>query len=135
MRALRFLKEASPTSLTRRYATAIFWMLFMSVFALVLTHNLVRNVINTGPPRSWDGTGHFAVAQIYDSTIFPDTFGWIDAYFAGMPFPNFYPPLFFWLVALLHHTHLFSFLAAFKFMVLAPILIMPALMWLELLSK
>ena len=129
MRVLRFLKEVTPTSFTRRYATAIFWMLFMSAFALVLTHNLL-NIVNTGPPRSWDGTGHFAVAQIYDKSIFPDTFGWTDAYFGGMPFPNFYPPLFFWLVALLHHAHLFSFLTAFKFMVLVPILLMPALMWL-----
>jgi len=130
MQALRFLKKITSTTFTRRYAKPIFWMLFMSAFAFVVTHRIVLNVINTGPPRAWDGTGHFAVAQIYDNSIFPDTFGWVDSYFAGMPFPNFYPPLFFWLVALLHHSHLLTFAAAFKLMVLLPLLLMPALMWL-----
>ena len=55
-------------------------------------------------PRAWDGTGHYGVAQIYNRVIFPDTFGWTHAYFGGMPLSNFYPPLFYWLVALLHHT-------------------------------
>jgi len=80
--------------------------------------------------RAWDGTGHSAVAQVYDQLIFPNTFGWTDSYFGGMPFPNFYPPLFYWCVALLHHTHLFSFAAAFKLMVVAPVLLLPAAIWL-----
>ena len=102
----------------------------MSAFAFLVTHNIVLNIITTGPPRAWDGTGHYAIAQIYDRAIFPDTFGWIDSFFGGMPFPNFYPPLFFWLVSLLHHSHLLTFEAAFKLMVLLPLLIMPALTWL-----
>ena len=88
MQALRFLKKITSTSFSRRYAKPVFWMLFMSAFAFVVTHRIVLNVIKTGPPRAWDGTGHFAVAQIYDNSIFPDTFGWVDSYFAGMPFPN-----------------------------------------------
>ncbi|HSE19259.1 MAG TPA: hypothetical protein VLB46_19510 [Pyrinomonadaceae bacterium] len=102
----------------------------MSTFAFVLTHRIVLNMVKTGPPRAWDGTGHFGVAQVYDQSIFPDTFGWISSYFGGMPFPNFYPPLFFWLVSFLHHTHLFSFPTAFKLMIFLPILIMPAIIWL-----
>ena len=47
-----------------------------------------------------------------------------------MPFPNFYPPLFYWLVALLHHTHLFSFNAAFKLVMALPLLLLPAAIWL-----
>src|SRR6266404_5644013 len=80
--------------------------------------------------RAWDGTGHSAIAQIYDQTIFPNTFGWTGSYFGGMPFPNFYPPLFYWCVALLHHTHLFSFASSFKLMVVLPVLLMPAAIWL-----
>lgn len=80
--------------------------------------------------RAWDGTGHSAIAQIYDQTIFPNTFGWAHSYFGGMPFPNFYPPLFYWCVALLHHTHLFSFASAFKLMVVLPVLLMPGAIWL-----
>jgi len=129
MHLLFRLKNGEASAFSRRWATPLFWMIYMSVFALVVTHQLVLNMVNTGPPRSWDGTGHYAIAQIYDSSIFPDTFGWVNSYFAGMPFPNFYPPLFFWLVALLHHTHLLSFAAAFKSMVLIPILIAPTIMW------
>ena len=62
-------------------------------------------------------------------SIFPDTFGWTNAYFAGMPLPNFYPPLFFWIVSFLHHTHLFSFAAAFKLVIALPLLLMPLAFW------
>src|SRR5205085_2117977 len=77
-----------------------------------------------------NGSGHYAIAQLYDQTIFPDTFGWTHAYFGGMPFPNFYPPLFYWLVALLHHTRIVSFSAAFKLVMALPLLLLPAAIWL-----
>src|SRR4029077_12906424 len=80
--------------------------------------------------RAWDGSGHSAIAQIYDQSIFPDTFGWTNSCFAGMPFPNFYPPVFYWCVSLLHHTQLFSFTTAFKLVVALPVLLIPAAMWL-----
>lgn len=81
-------------------------------------------------PRAWDGTGHYGLAQVYSQTIFPETFGWAGGYFAGMPFPNFYPPLFYWCVALLDHTRLFSFETAFKLVVALPVLFLPACVWL-----
>lgn len=80
-------------------------------------------------PRAWDGTGHYGLAQIYTQSIFPDTFGWTHAYFGGMPYPNFYPPLFYWLVALLNHTGLFSFPTAFKIVLAASVLLIPAAVW------
>jgi hypothetical protein len=92
----------------------------------VLDRQLWSNVWEGLRPRAWDGTGHYALAQIYDQSIFPDTFGWTHAYFAGMPFPNFYPPLFYWCVALLHHTHLISFAAAFKLVLALPVILLPA---------
>jgi hypothetical protein len=56
-----------------------------------------------------DGTGHYAVAHLYSQSTFPDTFGWTHAYFGGMPFPNFYPPLYYWAVSALARTGLLSF--------------------------
>jgi hypothetical protein len=79
--------------------------------------------------RAIDGSGHYAIGQIYDQQIFPDTFGWVPAYFGGMSFPNFYPPLFFWCVSLLHHTNLFSYATAFKLVASIPLLLMPAAFW------
>jgi hypothetical protein len=80
-------------------------------------------------PRAWDGAGHYALAQIYDQLIFPDTFGWTHAYFGGMPFPNFYPPLFYWLIAILHHTHLVSFTGSFKLVLATSVLLLPVAIW------
>ena len=100
----------------------------ITLFAAALNIELWINLVQGVKPRAWDGTGHFALAQIYQS-IFPGTFGWTNAYFAGMPFPNFYPPLFYWCVALLHHTHLFSFSTAFKLALALPILLLPFAIW------
>ena len=97
---------------------------------VVLTGKLWAAVWRGELSRAWDGTGHSAIAQIYDQTIFPNTFGWTGSYFGGMPFPNFYPPLFYWCVALLHHTHLFSFASAFKLMVVLQVLLIPLAIWL-----
>jgi hypothetical protein len=80
-------------------------------------------------PRAWDGSGHFALARIYSETVFPDTFGWTHAYFVGTALPNYYPPLFYWLAALLHHTGI-PFGAAFKLVLAAPTLLIPAALWL-----
>jgi len=96
---------------------------------VVLTSKLWSAVWGGELARAWDGTGHSAIAQIYDQTIFPNTFGWTGSYFGGMPFPNFYPPLFYWCVALLHHAHFFSFASAFKLMVVLPVLLIPAAIW------
>ena len=97
---------------------------------VVLTWKLCAAIWRGELSRAWDGTGHSAIALIYDQSIFPDTFGWTHNYFSGMPFPNFYPPVFYWCVALLHRTHLFSFASAFKLMVVLPVLLMPGAIWL-----
>jgi hypothetical protein len=81
-------------------------------------------------PRAWDGIGHYAVARLYDQSILPNTFGWTHAYFGGMPFPNFYPPLFYWLVSVLSHAHVISFAGAFKLVVALPVLLIPGAIWL-----
>lgn len=96
---------------------------------VVLTGKLWTAIWAGEQSRGWDGTGHYASAQLYSSLIFPDSFGWTSAYFGGMPLPNFYPPVFYWCVALLHHTHLFSFTAAFKLVLTLPVLLMPAAVW------
>src|SRR5262245_1381540 len=96
---------------------------------LVLSRDLLPRLWQGARPRAWDGMGHYALAQIYDRSTFPDTFGWTHAYFGGMPFPNFYPPLFYWLVALLHHVHIVAFATAFKLVVVVPVFLLPAAVW------
>jgi len=48
-----------------------------------------------------DGSGHTALLHLYHKHIFPDLNGWIPGFWGGMPFPIYYPPLFYWLGALL----------------------------------
>lgn len=107
----------------------VYWLGVISLFPVALTSFIWLEVIRGVVSRAIDGSGHFAIAQIYDQSIFPDTFGWTNAYFAGMSFPNFYPPLFFWLVSALHHTGLVSFGAAFKLVVAVPLILMPLTFW------
>lgn len=104
-------------------------VLAATVLPVLLAPRLWEEVWSGARVRAWDGTGHYALAQIYDRGIFPETFGWTHAYFAGMPFPNFYPPVFYWLVAALHHTHLFSLPAAFKLVLCLSVLLIPASLW------
>jgi len=107
----------------------VYWLGVITLFPLALTSFIWLEVIRGVASRSIDGSGHYAAAQIYDREVFPDTFGWTNAYFAGMSFPNFYPPLFFWLVSALHHTGLMSFGAAFKLVVAVPLILIPLMFW------
>ena len=107
----------------------VYWLGIITLLPVALTSFIWLEVIRGVTSRAIDGSGHFAIAQIYDQSIFPDTFGWTNAYFAGMSFPNFYPPLFFWLVSLLHHTGLLSLAGAFKIVVAAPLIFMPVVFW------
>ena len=107
----------------------VFVLALIVLFPVALTSFVWLEVIHGVVSRAIDGSGHYAAAQIYDQWIFPDTFGWTNAYFAGMSLPNFYPPLFFWLVSLLHHTGLVSFATAFKLVVAVPLILMPLVFW------
>lgn len=104
-------------------------LVYLTSLPVVVYNDRLLDVWHADVPRAWDGTGHYGIAQIYTQLIFPDTFGWTNAHLGGMPFPNFYPPLFFWCVALLAKTQLFSFLGAFKLMVVLPLLLTPAALW------
>ncbi len=50
----------------------------------------------------WDGSTHFSMAILYSQSIFPAVWGWIPNYFFGMPFPQFYPPLFSYVFSILN---------------------------------
>lgn len=104
-------------------------ILLVIALPILFTSELWVDVWNGTRPRAWDGSGHFALAQLYSQSVFPDTFGWTPAYFTGMPIPNFYPPLFYWCVALLHHLHLVPFATAFKINLVLPVLLLPAAIW------
>lgn len=112
------------------FVWGLYPLLLVTLFPVALVSNFWLEVWNGVRSHATDGSGHWGVAQIYNASIFPDTFGWTDAYFGGMPFPNYYPPLFHWLVGLLGATGLLPFGAAFKLVLFVPTLLMPAAVWL-----
>ncbi|MFH1263312.1 MAG: hypothetical protein V1495_07730 [Pseudomonadota bacterium] len=75
---------------------------------ILLAHDLLRDLIRTPVLGGWDGASHLAMATDYSSGIWPSVFGWTPHWYLGMPFPNFYHPLFFWFVAALDHLLPFS---------------------------
>jgi hypothetical protein len=127
---IRDLKSAFKGRLEKDIVRRLAQPLVILTLPIIVSRKLWLEVLNGIQSRAWDGTGHYAAAQIYSSSVFPDTFGWTDAYFGGMPFPNFYPPLFYWIVSLLESTRLVSFSTAFKLVLIIPVLLMPAVLWL-----
>ncbi|MGB7926092.1 MAG: hypothetical protein WCF57_22825 [Pyrinomonadaceae bacterium] len=127
---MRLLRTLRRHPLWERTPGVSILLTIITALPPILGYRLWARVWHGGPPNSWDGVGHYGIAQIYTESIFPDTFGWTNSYFCGMPFPNFYPPVFYWCVALLHHTHVLSFDTAFKCVVGLPVLLTPPLMWL-----
>jgi hypothetical protein len=121
----RVKSTLSRLSFSRSYLLVFYF----TALPIGVLHEMLWYIWQGGLPRAWDGTGHYGIGQIYNAGIFPDTFGWTHAYFGGMPFPNFYPPLFFWCASLLNHAHLCSYETAFKVMVLLPTLLIPGTMW------
>jgi hypothetical protein len=104
-----------------------FLVALVTAIPLALTANLWVTFLRAAAMRATNGSSYYAAAQAYSHGIFPDTFGWTSAWFGGMPFPNLYPPLFFWTVGAL--AHILPFPLAFKLTVAAPVIAMPALMW------
>lgn len=107
-------------------ARRFFPLILVTALPLLFTTELWSEVWTGVRPQAWDGSGHFALAQIYSQSTFPDIFGWTDTFFAGIPHPNNYPPLFYWLIALLDRLPFVSFLAAFKIVLTLPTLLLPA---------
>jgi len=105
-----------------------FIFLFFSLATLILNFNIFYDFFSNPIVGGWDGTSHVAIGKIYSETIFPWAWGWIPQWFGGMPFPQFYPPLFYWCLALAHHIFTFlSYSLLTKIIVSILIVITPSL--------
>lgn len=73
-----------------------------------------------------DGSGHWSIGEYYSKHIFPKTWGWIPVWSGGMPFPQYYPPFYFFFTALV--AHLFpwvSYLTISKIVIVGSGLLIP----------
>lgn len=94
------MKRGSPNSLDPAGARALLLDLgaLIALFAVVCGGYL-RGAFQAALPGGWDGVPHHAIADLYARKLFPAINGWLDAYFAGMSYPTFYPPVFYMAVA------------------------------------
>src|SRR6266851_9858195 len=122
------LKGISRSSLLLPRAATLLVLLFPSCVLAALFHAFWTDIWKLGPPRGWNASGHYANALIYAKDVFPDTFGWTKAYFFGMPFPNSYPPFFYYCVAILNRLFGVPLDTSFKLVVALPVLSVPSLL-------
>lgn len=121
---MNWLRQRHSRILVLLFALAIPASLFLFLIDTVLFYWTTPYVIG------WDGTGHATIAKVYAETIFPATWGWIDTWYTGMPFPQFYPPLFYFFFACLYLSTQFEYMALFKTVVITLVFgIPPLLMW------
>lgn len=76
-----------------------FWFYIFLSSALALSISIIiqfdvfTSFISLPYITGWDGSSHFGVMEIYSKNIFPSVWGWENNWYAGIPFPIFYPPL------------------------------------------
>jgi hypothetical protein len=87
---------AMPREVPPRRVDAAVVALLLGTF-LALGGHIVRQVIAYPLPGGWDGTAHYAVTELYVRNHFPLPDGWMPEYFGGMAFPDYYPPLLYWI--------------------------------------
>jgi hypothetical protein len=76
----------------------------------------------------YDTVGHVELGKMYADTMFPSVWGWASQWFGGMPFPQYYPPLFTMVVALLYKITQLPYEFVFKLVVIICSISLPGLL-------
>jgi hypothetical protein len=115
-----------PKSLDRLFFPLL--CLFLAIFLICLNLTLFKELLLNDIMPGWDGAAHLAIGKVYAERIFPDIWGWINDWYLGMPFPQFYPPLFYFLIALLAKIFFFiSYDIVFRLFVFFSLVFTPCL--------
>lgn len=77
--------------------------------------------------NGWDAMAHFSIAKYYSDNIFPSFFGWSSAWYGGMPFPQFYPPIFYYIFSVLDNFLNVDPIVLFKILTLTILFSLPIL--------
>ncbi len=99
----------SKKTLNRSWVRGTCKVLFVLGFFALLNWVFLSPYIKAWPLVSVDHSGHVAMGEMYANEIFPSLWGWTHTWLGGMPFPQFYTPLFFWLMALIFKILPFSY--------------------------
>src|SRR3989344_4414462 len=113
--------------LARRVHPAIADGLAGAFVLFLINYDYFLTYLRLPLPAGFDGASHLAAGIEYAKNIFPSFWGWTPKWQLGMPFPVFYPPLFYFFFAFL--SKLFYFFpsgAIFKPIVISSVLLVPA---------
>ncbi|HMO78964.1 MAG TPA: hypothetical protein PJ997_02305 [Candidatus Paceibacterota bacterium] len=106
-----------------------FYFFIVSSSILYIANSAILDIYwNNIFVSGWDGSGHYAIGKYYAENIFPAVWGWIPNWYSGMPFPQFYPPLFYYIVALLYKITNIDYATIFKFVAIFSVFIIPTLL-------
>ncbi|HRY31244.1 MAG TPA: hypothetical protein P5328_02540 [Candidatus Paceibacterota bacterium] len=100
--------------ITSDFAFFVFLTAVSAILLYTLNKDLIRTYLTNQFVGGWDGSGHYAIAKLYAENIFPTFWGWIPNWYNGMPFPQFYPPVFYYLCAVIYKISAIEFDAVFK---------------------
>lgn len=112
---------------SKRFVKWMFIIFFLWGLLFILNADFFINFIKLDLIHSIDGSSHAAIGEYYAEHIFPKTWGWIPVWFGGMPFPQFYPPLFYFVIALFSKILPFNYILIFKFFILGLLFTIPIL--------
>ncbi len=119
---------AEPQKIIKKWLPLLIVLEIILLFCILEGHRIYL-YFTSSFILGWDATSHFGVALYYSQHIFPAFYGWIPSWFNGMPFPQYYPPIFYYTFALFNHLLpfinpelIFKILALGSFMV-CPILL------------
>jgi hypothetical protein len=103
------------------------WLLIVAlhIWWLLLSGKFLWSYWTNGAIGGADGSGHVAALHLYATYVYPDIQGWLPEFFGGMPFPIYYPPLFYWLGATLMKVRGIDVTLAAKLLTTASLGVLP----------
>lgn len=99
------------------------------LITLIYTYTYLSKYISLDVIPGWDGAQHYAINKAYSDIIFPKLQGIIPNWYAGLPWPTFYPPLFTYTMAILAHVLPLSYFTIFHWLFLILTFIFPLLVY------
>ena len=118
----------SPLASRHKLPRILLWT-FLYLWWFLLSGSYLFKLWSNPLIAGADGSGHVAILHLYAKHVYPGLHGWIPELFGGMPFPVYYPPLFYWFGATLMSVGIGATVAA-KLLTTASFIALPTALYL-----
>lgn len=106
-----------------------FFIILIVIIMLFYAGNFFVDYIQSNVIGGADGQNHYSIVKYYSDNIFPNSFGWVFNWNAGMPWPLGYNPFFSYLMAFLFHIIPLSATLIFKLFFILLVFLLPILVY------